>query len=653
MFWSNNRQALIQSGQGALAAILSDIAPTTEAQLINTSAGDFTLRYRDLDLHAMEGAAQEASQTINQSCVSRLGRAHLILGLGLGYVVEAAYVYSPGQLIVYEPDLPLLRFVLDNVDLSEYLGSGRVHLTHAISETVEALRPFIACPSAEATPPSQPNESPLDVLVTSASAQRLHQEIPALMNELYAMVDERLRDLQTGLHFHHQWTRQFFQNLPYFPKTIAFHDLPQTLTGKPALIIGRGPSLDAALNDIPTLADRMILIAAGSALHRLHEAGIAPDIAVFYDPNGLREQLAHLPAEYLKQIIFCLSPFTETVGFEAPSREKFLFFPQSGEAFAQWFSTVHAQLEMPLILEGGGTVSVVAMQLAQALQSTAIVLVGQDLAFPHNQAYAGGISVQQDEHGRLALERTEALFTAPEAMGTVRGQNGENLPALKAYAGFIRHFERMAELNQAQPQPIPLYNASLGGAEIRGYTLMPLSALSEQFHAFQNRESPPTLTLPRQGGGDSNSSKKDSESSKKMENQFEASIDAYEAYRLGLAQLNQRLREAIALHEAVLKPVVGQEQVARQALFDFLNQNPLISHFLMFEMMQTQQRYNPRAATPAEVSANQSLLMQSTQRSIEILRAESLPHILQAEARLLDLRLGEQNIAAVPQSPLS
>ena len=136
MFWSNNRQALIQSGQGALVAILSDIAPTAEAQLHNTSAGDFTLRYRNLDLHAIDGAAQEATQTISQSCTPRLGRAHLILGLGLGYVVEAAYAYSPGQLIVYEPDLPLLRFVLDNVDLSEYLGSGRVRLTHAIPETV-------------------------------------------------------------------------------------------------------------------------------------------------------------------------------------------------------------------------------------------------------------------------------------------------------------------------------------------------------------------------------------------------------------------------------------------------------------------------------------------------------------------------------------
>ena len=633
MFWSNNRQALIQSGQGALASILSELVPTTEAQLLNTSAGDFTLRYRNLDLHAIDGATQEALQTISQSCTPRLGRAHLILGLGLGYVVEAAYAYSPGQLIVYEPDLPLLRFVLDNVDLSEYLGSGRVWLTHAIPETVEALRPFIACPSTKAPPSSQPNESPLDVLVTPASAQRLHQEIPTLMDKLYAMVDERIRDLQTGLHFHHQWTRQFFQNLPYFPKTIAFHDLPHTLTGKPALIIGRGPSLDAALKDISTLADRMTLIAAGSALHRLHEAGLAPDIAVFYDPNGLREQLAQLPADYLKQIIFCLSPFTETVGFAAPSRDKFLFFPQSGEAFVQWINSVHGQhtqSEFPLILEGGGTVSVVAMQLAQALQSTAIVLIGQDLAFPHNQAYAGGIPVQRDEQGRLALDRTEALFTAPEAMGTVRGQNGEDLPTLKAYVGFIRHFERMAELNQTQPQPIPLYNASLGGAEIRGYTLMPLSALSEQFQAIQNRES----------------RKPDSS---KTGNQFEANI---EAYRLALAQLNQRLREAIALHEAVLNPVAGQEQAARQALFEFLNQNPLISHFLMFEMMQTQQRYNPRAATPAEVSANQSLLTQSTQRSIEILRAESLPNVLQAEARLLDLRPGEQNIEAVPQSPL-
>jgi hypothetical protein len=608
MYWNVNAQALKHAHPGT-ANWLEALAQTPaaqDAQLLQTAAGDFSLYYRGTYLHSLNGAVREAGEATQKGCKPAIGRAHLIMGLGLGYLLEAVYQRSPGNIVVYEPDLSLLKFVLENVDLSEYLASGRVYLTTDTSETLSALHPFIAC------------EDPLDVLALPGQAQRMSREIPPFMEALFQWVEDRVRNYKTGLHFHQQWTRQFFENLPYFAQVAPFSTLKAQYEGKPALIIGRGPSLDRAIPELAALADSVTLIATGSTLHRLHQADITPDIAVFYDPNGMQEQLHGLPEAYLRHITFCISPFTQSAVFAAPSCAKVLCFPQSGEAFAQWLAESKPQAVSPtealpvLTVEGGGTVSLIAMQIAQALHSSQIILIGQDLAFPNNQAYAGGIAVQQDEQGRLALNKRDNLFTAPEAMTTVTGQDGQSLPALKAYASFIRHFEKLAVENARQPQPTPLYNASLGGAAIQGYELKPLSDFLGIFKSCKPI------------------------SEEHFTNQQPNKTDkAMEALRYSLSHLQQAIREAIRLHEATLtetKP--NAQQSANQTLFDFLNRHPLISHFLMFEMMSAQQRYNPNAALPEEITANQALLRQNTLNCIEILKNEILPQVITAERRL-------------------
>ncbi len=616
-YWSSNETALRRSHaqHAALLATLQTVQATTDFQLCNTPAGDYTLHYEGGFLHSPQGAMQEAAEAVLNQCQPGLGRAHLLMGLGLGYVLDTLYQHTPGQIVVYEPDLPLLKFILENVNLADAWASGRVQLVTHIPEVLNALRPLVV------------GENPLDVILVPGEAQRLHRDIPPLMAQLVDMVEERIRDFRTGQHFHRQWIRQFFQNLPHFAQTTPFEAIAPTFANKPALIIGRGPSLDAALDDIHAMADGMTLIAAGSALHALYQAGITPDMAVFYDPNGVKEQLHGLPDSYLRQIIFCISAFTDPLAFAAPNRAKILFYPQSGEAFAHWLAAECPEvseckvLSQPLLLEGGGTVSVVAMQLALALHSSSITLIGQDLAFPNQQVYAGGIALQQDENGRLALPQSETLFTAPEAMTTVLGQNHENLPALKAYTGFIRHFERLAEANAQSNQPISLFNASIGGAAIAGYTLKPL-------RDFRDTDAPFLRDFSSAPDGRSTES-----------------ANVLEALRFAVTRLQGDLHACVRLHEATLAinentpeplnqmPITTTSQ-PNQALFAFLNQHPLIAHFLLFEMITVQQRYRLEPNNPAAIEANQTLLNQSTMQCIALLREEILPMVIQAQQTL-------------------
>lgn len=614
MFLEKNCQALVQANPNPpvwVECLKAQASDAINLQLVTTEAGDYSLHYKNTLLHSPHGAAAEARHVVLTNCRPSLDRVHLILGLGLGYVLEATFEHSPGNIVVYEPDVALLAFILDNVDLSDYLASGRVWLVTNLSELLALLPPLVI------------GEDPLDVIATPGYASLLATDIPVLMDNLFKLAEERLRDYRTGQYFHNQWIQQFFQNVPFFADTLPWDEWSINYSGKPALIIGRGPSLDAAMEDIRTLASSMTLIAVGGALHRLHEAGITPDLALFYDAEGMQEQLHGLPASYLENITFLVSPFTMACCFEAPAKAKVLFFPKSGEEFAAWLTPA---LGSPLILEGGGTVSLIALQAAMAIQANPIVLIGQDLAFPNQQVYAGGIPLQTDEQGRMSLPKSNTLFTAPSTLTEVEGQNGERLTTQKSFAGFIRHFERIAQANAQQEKPITLINASLGGAQINGYALHPLSSLRQQLS--------PQLSLWKPSDTERTTSGAQSHS------------HSSDSLRQQLTHLRSQLTQAIALHQNVLTEL---SQSAQQHLLDFLNAHPLISHFLLFETLDTRRQYNPKPATPAEIEQNNRLIQQSAERSVSFLRDEILPWIATAERRLLAITQGEAS-AALPQT---
>src|SRR5262249_20978969 len=144
------------------------------------------------------------------------------------------------------------------------------------------------------------------------------------------------RDYRTVQRFHPLWMEQFFRNFPYFATMDTIECLFNRFVGKPAIIISRGPSLDAALDDLAALADSAVLIAVGSAVRRLAERGIIPDFAIYYEANGIAEQLRGIPAETLEKITFILCPSTQACAYESPSRGKLVFFSQNGKQMADW-----------------------------------------------------------------------------------------------------------------------------------------------------------------------------------------------------------------------------------------------------------------------------------------------------------------------------
>ncbi|WP_373531330.1 motility associated factor glycosyltransferase family protein [Vampirovibrio sp.] len=602
MFWKKNIQAFTKHHphHETILKKLKNVQTPENLEPYETQAGDIGIVYNQIPLHAPTGAVAEAEAEVQHNCRPALDRAHLILGLGLGYLLEATFKRSPGAIVVYEPNLPLLKFVLDNVDLSEYLQKRRVRIVTDLPSLLEVLTPLLIC------------FEPIDFLSSGGYALLLQNDIAKIMHQIANLVDDRKRDYRTARYFHNQWIKQFFENLPHVSDCLDMNSIQGKGKGRPAIIISRGPSLDAALPAIKQLENQAVLVAVGGALHHLYKYDITPDFATFLDSRGMKEQLHGLPESYLQKITFLMSGFTQPYCYEQDAAAKIRYTLQSDRPYAEWLSKQEPRVHDYRLLDGCGTVSHIALQAGMIMDCDPVIVIGQDLAFPNDQVYAGGEALKTNGKGVMILEKRDDLFTGPSQMTTLEGQNGEQLQTLTAFKGFVRYFEKTALANQKKTRPQKLYNASLGGAKINGYELRAMDTFIGEWQDFRTPGwLSDQLTCPP-----------------------ETRQKTLEKLQTKLRKLKAEIYECVALLDELI--VAGVDTPNNPQLVRFLAGHYLISHFLVLDMIDTRQKYNPVAETPEEIEQNKQGMAEGYKKHRKFLHDDILPWLIQAETRILE-----------------
>ncbi len=524
--------------------------------LFTAADGQPSMLYHGVPLHDAVAPESQAFAHFKQHGRSAPDQVHILFGLGLGYGLLASVAQSGGHIIVIEPDLALLSWTLINVDLSAYMAKERVWLTDNVDAALTALKPLIQ------------GRDQVDILALPA----LIPAFPAMWEQLCTGAQQAGQDAEREYHtaqrFHEKWLRHFFQNLPTMAHLEDLHAYTNAYQGRPAVVISRGPSLDQGIDALRDLKAHAVLIAVGSALQRLQAADIVPDYAVFLEANGMREQLYGLSDDYLRQITLILHPFTDPLCFAASSKQTLTYFSRYDHRLTDWLSA-HTG-ESYSLLEGGGTVSIIALRVALLWGCDSIALIGQDLAYPDRQVYAGGTLMQLNAAGELDLEASEQCFSLPTTMTTVVGQSGETLPAAHNFPGYIRQLEAIAMANAAESEPAKLYNASLGGAAIAGFALKPLASFLGEWECFRAAENDPPLT-------------------KNASEARRVSPEQIEALAISLKQLAVAMEVAIALcreeHEKIRKTTdMKVFQNSLTALSGWMDQHDLVRFMAAFEM---------------------------------------------------------------------
>jgi hypothetical protein len=127
-----------------------------------------------------------------------------------------------------------------------------------------------------------------------------------------------------------------------------------------------------------------------------------------------------------------------------------------------------------------------------------IVLLGQDLAFQGTQQYAGNYHVQFDENGHFTLPDSEEQIGRTLYFKEVKGQQGETLRTSPDYLAFLHQLEAFAKNCRKEAPDLRLYNASVGGAWIEGFTHLSIDQLPETLMPLNKGELIPPF--PRADG---------------------------------------------------------------------------------------------------------------------------------------------------------
>jgi hypothetical protein len=321
----------------------------------------------------------------------------LLLGFGTGYHPRAFFEASNAQTQIWvaEPNLVLFKTALHAMDVSNLLASDRVHLLVGRSEKDTASLLFRG-------PASYRTLAQGIRLAMPVYAQHLYAEyIQRLTHEINETMQLHKLRFNTSEQQGEQVTRHCLANLPAVLNSTPVLNLLSAFPGCPALVVAPGPSLQEQLPGIAACQDRVILIAVDTAHRILLHHDIQADFVValdFTDLNakhfdGIHDTTTHLVA----------FPGIHPAIVEKYNRRTF-FFDHSSSTDGKPGATPLLKLLRTLPPLGDvisyGSTAHAAYHLARLMGCSPIVLVGNDLSFPHDRQYSPG-AMQND------LKKTE------------------------------------------------------------------------------------------------------------------------------------------------------------------------------------------------------------------------------------------------------
>ena len=336
--------------------------------------------------------AKEAARLAERVNAAESG-AVVIIGFGLGYHVAeiARRVKNSAVLMVFEPDVGLMRAALERIDLSDALAGCVLHLfsdpeDEAAMTTATLGREGLLALGTTVVehPASQPR--------LGAAGKTFMERFTGVMMAVRTSVVTTMVQTETTL-------RNLTRNIDHYAVGEGVADLAGVLAGRPAIVVSAGPSLarNVDLLGRPGVRDRFVIVAAQTVLKPLLAKGIRPHFVVALDHHEISGRFYEgLTAADVAGITLVVEPKVNpvvTAAFPGPIR-------CVGDDFLD--TLLGPDLARPMgRVPAGATVAHLAYSLARHMGCDPVVLVGQDLGFTDGQYYAAGAAIHDVWAGEL------------------------------------------------------------------------------------------------------------------------------------------------------------------------------------------------------------------------------------------------------------
>ncbi|HEY2588258.1 MAG TPA: 6-hydroxymethylpterin diphosphokinase MptE-like protein [Tepidisphaeraceae bacterium] len=436
---------------------------------------------RSVALHSRYQPIEEAKRLIDPiPTAERL--AFYVFGFALGYHVELLFERAgkDALLLVFEPDLLLLRTSFEQRDYSHLIESRRVMFFHRLEkgDLLARLTPHTALISVGAEQVVHPPSMEV--------AGEFHRQMQVWIEE-YASFGRT--SLNTVVLNSRKTAQNIAKNIAWYIATPPVSRLHDRHRGKPAVIVSAGPSLRKNKHLLPKLKGHAVLIATQTMLKPMLEMGVEPDYVTSLDYH-----------EICTRFFEKLPPNLGTELVAEPKATGGVFRLHTGPVtlLGNRFAELILREMKPnkTELPGGATVAHLAFYLAEYMGSDPIIFVGQDLGFSDGLCYAPGTSyedVWRPELSRFCtveMKQWEQIVRERYILRRIPDYQGRAMYTEERLFTYLQQFEKDFAATKAC-----VIDATEGGAAKRGATPMTLADAIGQFCA----EPLPTISQDHRG----------------------------------------------------------------------------------------------------------------------------------------------------------
>lgn len=546
-------------------------------ELIQNKNGEYNLIKNSIPLHSLVGAQIEA-QKITEKIPDILEKntIRIIWGLGLGYLADEFISKSNGAVIIYEPDIELLKVVFEMVEFEKNLQKSNVFLTNDPKKLLKML-------------------DMLSDKETKITISFLSSYLSLYKNEIYKTAEfvektrgEKQANINTINKLGPLATINTLSNIRKIISAPLVSSLKDICKDKTALVASAGPSLAENIETIKKNREKFVLFAVGPSLKLLNKNGIEPDFLCIAEAMDTSAQIEGICLENINLIF---EPFSNPYLWDLKTKNKFLYFSKDN-FLNDWLANV---LEINISNNKTiGTVSYLALSSAKTMGFKKIILCGQDLAFKDGKCYAKGSAYEDLEcilnpdtnkyeiiardyesykHKLLSKKYIEGKYAdyytknyikkLNSTIYTVKGQNGQILPTQACYAIFIKHFENFAKENSE----LELINSSSGGAQIDGFKNLKLDEALKDSLNFEKLQIVPQIP---------------NYNCEKIQNELKKVIEIYNQ-TLEFLSCTQKYQKELLREFSMRKTLNTQAQKTQQKIINTLN--TLIDKFYKYHFV--------------------------------------------------------------------
>lgn len=418
-----------------------------------------------------------------------------VVGFGLGHHARAVWERMGGKslVLVYEPDLGLLRAVLERVDHTGWLAAGRCLIATdaddpaALANLLGGFEGLLALG--------------VKIVEHAPSRARLGDSGARFGRTLAEVVRSTRTHVVTTLVHAPVTLRNMVMNADRYAACAGITALKDACRGSVAVTVAAGPSLRKNLGVLgePGVRDRVVIIAAQTVLKPMLAAGIRPHFVTALDHHELSGRFYEgLTAEDVRGVRLVVEPKANPAILEGFPGE---ILCTQEEILDQ---IIGPDLARPMgELDKGSTVAHLSYSLARHLGCDPVVMIGQDLAFSDGQYYAAGAAIHRVWQGELNADRSleslewERIARMRSHLRRVTDQQGRTIYTDEQMATYLAQFESVFLEDTRRGRTI--IDATEGGAQKRHTVSMSLRAALER-HATHRGPIPDTAAGVRDAG---------------------------------------------------------------------------------------------------------------------------------------------------------